>query len=103
MVTVIGSVLSRNDNSLDPSELRHFAVETSVCDISKAAPVQFSVVCFLESTNRWKKVKTPSSGAFLSVTAKVAGCTADTNQLALRVLDLAFLGEAQQLPGQSRL
>jgi hypothetical protein len=103
VVTVIGSVLPRNDNSLDPSELRHFAVETSVYDISKAAPVQFAVVCFLESMNRRKKVKTPPSGAFLSVTAKVAGRTADTNQLALRVLDLAFLGEAQQLPGQSRL
>ncbi|KAF2175490.1 hypothetical protein K469DRAFT_535676, partial [Zopfia rhizophila CBS 207.26] len=91
MVTVIGSVLSRDDNSLDPSELRHFTVETSVYDTSKAAPVHFSVVCFLENTNRWKKVKTPPSGTFLSVTAKVAGRTAGTNHLALRVLDLAYL------------
>ncbi|KAF2184189.1 hypothetical protein K469DRAFT_689516 [Zopfia rhizophila CBS 207.26] len=74
-----------------PSELRHFTVETSVYDTSKAAPVQFSVVCFLENTNRWKKVKTPPSGTFLSVTAKVAGRTAGTNHLALRVLDLAYL------------
>ncbi|KAF2181419.1 hypothetical protein K469DRAFT_589432, partial [Zopfia rhizophila CBS 207.26] len=91
MATVIGSVLSRNNNSLDPSELRHFTVETSVYDTSKAAPVQFSVVCFLENTNRWKKVKTPLSGTFLSLTAKVAGRTAGTNHLALRVLDLAYL------------
>ncbi|KAF2183352.1 hypothetical protein K469DRAFT_583140, partial [Zopfia rhizophila CBS 207.26] len=79
MATVIGSVLSRNDNSLDPSKLRHFTVETSVYDTSKAAPVQFLVVCFLENTNRWKKVKTPLSGTFLSVTAKVAGRTAGMN------------------------
>jgi hypothetical protein len=91
MVTVIGSVLSPNDNSLDPSELRHFTIETSVYDTSKAAPVQFSVVCFLENINRWKKVKTPPLGAFLSVSAKVAGRTADTNHLALRILDLAYL------------
>jgi hypothetical protein len=91
MVTIIGFVLSPNANSLDPSELRHFTVETSVYDTSKAAPVQFSVVCFLENTNRWKKVKTPPSGAFLSISAKVAGRTADTNHLALRVLDLAYL------------
>jgi hypothetical protein len=43
IVTVIGSVLLRNDNSLDPSELRHFTVETSIYDTSKAAPVPPSV------------------------------------------------------------
>jgi hypothetical protein len=90
MVTIIGFVVSRNGNSLD-SELRHFTLESSVYDASKTASVQFSVVCFLENTNRWKKVKTPPSGAFLSISAKVAGRTADTNHLALRVLDLAFL------------
>jgi hypothetical protein len=90
-VTVIGSVLSPNDNSLDPSELRYFTVETSVYNTSKAASVQFLVVCFLENTNRWKKVKTPPSGTFLSVSAKVAGRTANTNHLALRVLDLVYL------------
>ncbi len=37
MVTVIGSVLSRNDSSLDPSDLYRFAVE--IYDISKAVPV----------------------------------------------------------------
>jgi hypothetical protein len=70
MVTVIGSVLSRNNNALDPSEPCHFTVE---------------------NINRWKKVKTPPSGAFLSVSAKVAGRTTDTNHRALRVLDLAYL------------
>lgn len=91
MVTIIGSVRSRNDNSPDPCELRHFIVETSVYDASKAAPVQFSVACFLENTKRWHKVKTPPRETFLSVTAKVAGRTTDTNHLALRVLDLAYL------------
>jgi hypothetical protein len=52
MVTVIGSVLSLNDNSFDSSDLRYFTVETSVYDTSKIAPIQFSVVCFLENTNR---------------------------------------------------
>jgi hypothetical protein len=84
-------VLSPNNNLLDPSELRYFTVETSVYEASKAAPVQFSVVCFLENTNRWKKIKILLSGAFLSVSAKVAGRTADTNHLALRILDLVYL------------
>ncbi|KAK4206744.1 plasma-membrane choline transporter-domain-containing protein [Rhypophila decipiens] len=84
MVSVIGSVPSGGTNSTDPSEPRHFIVETSVYDASKAAPVQFSVSCFLEDTKRWEKVKTPQSGAFLSVTAKLAGRTTDTNHLALR-------------------
>ena len=60
-------------------------------DASNASPVQFSVTCFLESTKRWQRVKTPPPGAFLSVTAKIAGRTTDTNRLALRVLDLAYL------------
>ncbi|KAK3371657.1 hypothetical protein B0T24DRAFT_556008 [Lasiosphaeria ovina] len=91
MVSIIGSVPSSESNSVDPSEPRHFMVETSVYDAAKAAPIQFSVVCFLETTKRWEKVKTPSSGAFLSVTAKLAGRTIDTNRLALRVLDLTYL------------
>ncbi|KAK3391246.1 hypothetical protein B0H63DRAFT_389646, partial [Podospora didyma] len=91
MVSVIGSVPSCEGNSTDPSEACHFIVETSVYDASKAAPIQFSVVCFLENTKRWQKVKTPASGASLSVTAKLAGRTTDTNHLALRVLDLAYL------------
>ncbi|KAK3391198.1 hypothetical protein B0H63DRAFT_520392 [Podospora didyma] len=52
---------------------------------------QFSVVYFLKNTKCWQKVKTLPSGAFLSVTAKLAGRTVDTNRLALRVLDLAYL------------
>ncbi|KAK3380807.1 hypothetical protein B0H63DRAFT_494826 [Podospora didyma] len=91
MVSVIGSVPSCEGNSTDPSEARHFIVETSVYDASKAAPIQFSVVCLLENTKRWQEVKTPPSGAFLSVTAKLAGRTVDANRLALRVLDLAYL------------
>ena len=91
MVTVIGSVRSGDDGCPEPSGPRHFTVETSVYDASKSAPVQFSVTCFLENTKRWQNVKTPPSGAFLAVTAKVAGRTADTNHLALRVLDLTYL------------
>ncbi|PVH91912.1 hypothetical protein DM02DRAFT_606043, partial [Periconia macrospinosa] len=70
MVTIIGSVRSRH-----PSESRLFTVETSVYDASKAAPIQFSVVCFFENTKRWQNVKTPPPEAFLSVTAKVAART----------------------------
>ncbi|KAL8325259.1 hypothetical protein RB597_008495 [Gaeumannomyces tritici] len=91
MVTVIGSVRTGDDGSPEPSGSRYFTVETSVYDTSRAAPVQFAVTCFLENTRRWQKVKTPPSGAFLSVTAKVAGRTAHTNRLALRVLDLTYL------------
>ncbi|KAK9438541.1 hypothetical protein VB005_08102 [Metarhizium brunneum] len=98
MVTVIGFVPPCTDNSLDPSEPRHFTIETSVYDASKAAPAHFSVVCFLEGTKRWKKVKTPASGALLSVTAKIAGRTRDTNLLALRVLDLAYLPRPASAP-----
>lgn len=91
MVSVIGSVSSCDANSTDTSEPRSFVIETSVYDTSKLASVQYSVACFLENTKRWEKVKTPQTGYFLSVTAKVAGRTTDTNYLALRVLDLAYL------------
>ena len=91
MVTIIGSVQPRDDNSLDPSQPRRFTVDSSVYDASKTGPVHFSVACFMENTKRWQKVKTPPPGALLSVTAKVAGRTTDTNHLALRVLDLAYL------------
>lgn len=91
MVSIIGSVPSSESNSTGASDSRHFTIETSVYDPSKTAPVYFSVVCFLENTKRWQKVKTPPSGAFLSVTAKLAGRTTDTNRLALRVLDLTYL------------
>ncbi|KAH7109129.1 hypothetical protein EDB81DRAFT_585724, partial [Dactylonectria macrodidyma] len=91
MVTVIGSVPPPSDNTSDPSEPRRFTVETSVYDASKASPVPFSITCFFENTKRWQRVRTPSPGALLSITAKVAGRTTDTNQLALRILDLAYL------------
>ncbi|KAH7111460.1 hypothetical protein B0J13DRAFT_461913, partial [Dactylonectria estremocensis] len=45
-----------------------------------------------------QKVRIPSPGALLSITAKVAGRTTDTNQLALRVLDLAYLPRPAQVP-----
>jgi hypothetical protein len=54
--------------------------------------------CFLESTKRWHRVKTPSAGSLLSITAKLAGRTTDTNQLALRVLDLAYLPRPAPVP-----
>lgn len=98
MVTIIGFVPSRNDKTPDFPEARCFAVETSVYDTSKAAPVAFSVACFLENTKRWQRVKIPPAGAFLSVTAKVAGRTTDANQLALRVLDLAYLPKPASVP-----
>ncbi|KAH6959600.1 hypothetical protein BKA56DRAFT_637510 [Ilyonectria sp. MPI-CAGE-AT-0026] len=98
MVTVIGSVPPPSDNTSDPSEPRRFTVETSVYDSSKASPVPFSVACFFENTKRWQKVRTPSPRALLSITAKVAGRTTDTNQLALRVLDLAYMPRPAQAP-----
>ncbi|KAF1807905.1 hypothetical protein P152DRAFT_284168 [Eremomyces bilateralis CBS 781.70] len=91
MVTVVGSVSSRNDNSLDPTHARRFMIETSVYDASNAAPVPYSMACFLEDSKRWQKVKIPQAGTFLTLTAKVVGRTTDTNLLALRVLDLAYL------------
>ena len=91
-MTVIGSVPSPNDNSpFAPSEPRHFVVETSVYDASKAAPVHFSVACYFENTKRWQKVSLSPSGTFLCITANVAGRTTDANLLALPVLDLAYL------------
>ncbi|RYC79339.1 hypothetical protein BFJ63_vAg17781, partial [Fusarium oxysporum f. sp. narcissi] len=98
MVTIIGFVPSRNDKAPDLPEARCFAVETSVYNTSKGAPVAFSVVCFLENTKRWQRVKIPPAGAFLSLTAKVAGRTVDANQLALRVLDLAYLPRPASVP-----
>ncbi|KAF5256396.1 hypothetical protein FOXYS1_13132 [Fusarium oxysporum] len=98
MVTIIGFVPSRNDKPPDLPEARYFAVETSVYDTSKAASVAFSVTCFLENTKRWQRVKIPPAGAFLSLTAKVAGRTVDANQLALRVLDLAYLPRPASVP-----
>jgi hypothetical protein len=53
--------------------------------------VQFSVVCFFESGKRWQKVKTPSSGSYISVTGKIVGRMAETNKFVFRVLDLAYL------------
>ncbi|KAH8653044.1 hypothetical protein BGZ61DRAFT_277385, partial [Ilyonectria robusta] len=91
MVAVIGSVSPRSDNPSDPSEPRRFTLETSVYDTTKAAPVPFWVACFLQNTKRWEKVKIPVAGDLLSITAKVADRTTDTNQLALRVLNLAYL------------
>ncbi|KAM6508145.1 hypothetical protein FALCPG4_018032 [Fusarium falciforme] len=98
MVTIIGFVPSRNGDTPDVSGPRCFAVETSVYDTSKARQAAFSVACFLENTKRWQRVKIPPPGAFLSVTAKVAGRTTDTNQLALRVLDLAYLPRPAPVP-----
>ena len=91
LVTLIGFVRSRHDGSPVQNILRHFTLETSVYDVSKAIPVEFSVACFLENTRRWQKVKLPPSGSFLSVTAKLVGRTAESNLLALRILDLAYL------------
>jgi hypothetical protein len=46
---------------------------------------------FFETGKRWQKVKIPSSGFYVGVTAKIVGRTSDTNFLALRVLDLSYL------------
>ncbi|KAH8746003.1 hypothetical protein F5883DRAFT_438494, partial [Diaporthe sp. PMI_573] len=98
MVTVIGFVPPCTNDSLDTSEHRCFTIETSVYDASKAAPVHFSVVCFFEDSRRWLNAKKPALGALLTVTAKVAGHMTDTNQLALRVLDLAYLPRPASAP-----
>ena len=65
MVTIIRSVPSRNDNSLDSFKPRCFAIKTFIYDASKATLVPFSVACFLENTKRWQRVKIPLAGAFL--------------------------------------
>ena len=91
MVTIVSSVPPQDNTSLNPSDLHRFTLETSMFNTSNAPLAQFSVTCFLENTKRWQRVKTPPPGAFLSVTAKVAGRTTDTNRLALRVVDLAYL------------
>jgi hypothetical protein len=89
---MIGSIGVRStDDPLEQFDLRHFELQTSVYDTSKSAPIQFSVVCFFENGRRWQKVKIPSSGSYIGVTAKIVGRTTETNCLALRVLDLAYL------------
>src|SRR5438045_4355919 len=91
MITVIGFVGIRNDDPLKLAEPRSFLLETSVYDNMKSGPTSFSVVCFFETTRRWQNVKIPPSDSLITVTAKIAGHMADTNQLALRVLDLLYL------------
>jgi len=98
MVTIIGSVGTRTDRPVDGFELRHFEFQTSVYDPSNAASIQFSVVCFFESGRRWQKVQS-SSGFYVSVTAKIVGRTTETNYLALRVLDLAYLSRSSPTTG----
>lgn len=98
MVTVIGSVQSYNNDSLGISESRRFIIETAAYDTTTAGPVHFSVTCFFENTKRWERVKTPLPGAVLSVTAKIAGRTTDTNHLAIRVLDLTYLPRPASAP-----
>jgi hypothetical protein len=49
---------------------RHYAMiltQTSIYDVSQAAPVQFSVACFFERKNsrRWQNVKMPSPGSYI--------------------------------------
>ena len=91
MVTITGSVPPATTGAAEQPSRRQFRIDTSVYDISKASSVQYSAVCFFEDTKRWEKVKTPGPGSFLTVTAKLVGRTAETNLLALRVLDLAYL------------
>lgn len=91
MVTMVGYVTSPSDSPRDESAPRRFILETSVYNTARAAPVSFSTACFLDHSKRWQRVKTPPGGTLLSVTAKIAGRTADTNHLALRVLDFTYL------------
>lgn len=91
MATITGLVGIRSSKWLDQSELRHFELQASVYDTSQAKPVRFSVICYFESGKGWQKVKVPSSGSNINVTAKIVGRTAETNCLALRVLDLSYL------------
>lgn len=60
-------------------------------DVSSPSPTQFSVTCFFESSKRWERVRSPPPGTFLTATAKIAGRTADTDHLAVQVLDLTYL------------
>jgi hypothetical protein len=90
MVTIIGSVGTRSEKSLDQLEPRECELKTSVYDPPTAGTRHFSVVCFFESGRRWEKFTIPASGAHISVTAKIVGRTIN-NHLALRVLDFAYL------------
>jgi hypothetical protein len=90
MVTIIGSVGTRSEKSLDQPESREFELKTSAYDLPTSGTRHFSVICFFEGGRRWQKVKIPPSGAHISVTAKIAGRTIN-NHLALRVLDFAYL------------
>jgi hypothetical protein len=87
----MGSVGTHCDDPLAESVLRHWELQTAVYDAPNRPPIQFSVACFFESGRRWEKTKTPSSGSYISVTAKIVGRMVKTNHLALRVLDFSFL------------
>jgi hypothetical protein len=89
MVTIIGSVGTRNEKSLNQHEPREIELKPSVYNPSTAGARDFSVIYFFES-RRWGKVTIPPSGTFISITAKIIGRTIN-NHFALRVLDFAYL------------
>jgi hypothetical protein len=91
MVTIVGSIGTCYNKPFGQFQLPYFELKTSAYNPSQAAPVQFSVFCFFEKGRRWQNVKMPSSGSYVCVTAKIVGCTAESNCLAIRVLDLSYL------------
>lgn len=96
---MVSSVTSPSNSLLDTYDPWHFTLELSVYDILKAAPVWFSVNCFFKDTKCWLNVKVLLPQTLLSITAKVAGCTAAMNCLALCVLNLTYLpGPASAMP-----
>jgi hypothetical protein len=52
----------------------------------------------IRNAGRWQRVKVPSSGSNINVTAKIVGRTTETNCLALRVLNLLYLPKQTTIP-----
>jgi hypothetical protein len=97
MLTVMGCVGYRNAEPR--SGLRHFELQTSVYDLSKAAPFNFSVMCYFSSGKRWENFKVPNTGSFVSMAAKVVGRTTKENRLAVRILDISYTPRPFDTPG----
>uniref|UniRef100_A0A4E9D1M4 Uncharacterized protein n=1 Tax=Gibberella zeae TaxID=5518 RepID=A0A4E9D1M4_GIBZA len=75
-------MLSYNNKTPDLLEAYCFSFKTSVYNTLKAALVIFSIIYFLENTKL---------GVFFSLTINITSCTINNNQLALYILDLAYL------------
>ena len=93
MITVIGSVGHRNPQPTERFQLRYFELQTSIYDLSKANPVNFSINCYLSNGKRWDNVKIPAAGSHVMINAKIVGRTTDENRLAVRILDISYISK----------